>query len=84
MDNKDLPAFPDPRRGAAQTFCNQTPEKEPAGLTKREYFAARIMQALISSWGQHDVTDYGELASDAVLAADKLLAELNKQPAPTT
>lgn len=50
-----------------------TPE---VGLTKREHFAAMFMQGLISAWGQHDVTDFGEIASDAVMAADALLKEL--------
>lgn len=48
------------------------------GLTKREHFAAMMMQGLISAWGQHDVTDFGEIASDAAMAADALLKELAK------
>lgn len=49
-----------------------------AGLTKRELFAAMAMQGLLASWGNHDVTDSGDLASDAVRAADALIAELSK------
>lgn len=48
------------------------------GLTKREYIAVATMQGLLASWGNHDVTDYRELAADAVLAADKLIEALNK------
>lgn len=47
-----------------------------SGLTKREHFAAMAMQGLLSSFGNHDVTDYSEIASDAAMAADALLAAL--------
>ena len=47
-------------------------------LTKREYFAAIFLNGLLSSIGQHDVTDFYSLSSDAVLAADALINELNK------
>jgi len=46
-------------------------------LTKREYFAAMAMQGLLASWGEHDVTDFAEIASDSVKAADSLLAALD-------
>lgn len=48
------------------------------GLTIREYFSAMFMQGLLSSWGQHDVTDFNDLASDSVKAADALIEKLNK------
>lgn len=48
------------------------------GLTIRQELAARAMQGLLSSWGSHDVTSLEEIASDAVRAADALIAELNK------
>jgi len=73
------------------TFLNQThiPANDTAypficdgyvsgGLTKREYFAATMMQGLLASWGQHDVEDYRALASDAVLATNALIAALNE------
>lgn len=46
-------------------------------LTKREQFAMAAFQGLLASWGQHDVTDYKEIAEDAVNAADTLIRELN-------
>lgn len=52
--------------------------KTSFGLTKREHFAALFMNGLLSSWGEHDVTDYDELASDSVKAADALIQQLNK------
>lgn len=69
--NGDMPAMP--------FEGGQNNGLEPSsGITKREHFAAMFMQGLISAWGQHDVTDFGEIASDAVMAADALLKELAK------
>ena len=46
------------------------------GLTKREYFAAMAMQALVSN---HSInTSHCTLAREAVSAADALLEELEK------
>lgn len=85
MRNADMPAMPqtDEYRGNLEYYLMHDesigePPTEGAGLTKREHFAAVAMQGLIASWGQHDVTDFGEIASDAVLAADALLAELER------
>ena len=44
------------------------------GLTKREYFAALAMQALVSA-GSHQVKS---TVKDAVFIADSLLTELEK------
>jgi len=44
------------------------------GLTKREYFAALAMQAMIS----RDVVIPSKIAKDAINFADRLLAELEK------
>jgi hypothetical protein len=75
MENKHQPAFPDPLRGANQSFTNQAPENEPMGLTKREYFAAMALQGLV----QRVDRDKMNLAAQwAVKAADDLLAELEK------
>lgn len=49
------------------------------GLTKREYIATSVLNGLISAWGQHCVTDYNDLAHDAVRAADALINALNQQ-----
>lgn len=46
------------------------------GYTKREDIAKACMQGLLSSYGQHDVTDFEEMAYDAVNAADALLRAL--------
>jgi len=46
------------------------------GINKREYIATSILNGLISAWGSHDVTDYNDLAHDAVMAADALINQL--------
>jgi hypothetical protein len=46
------------------------------GLTKREYFAAMAMQALLSD--PNISTTYSHYAENAVQAADALIAALNE------
>lgn len=52
------------------------------GLTKREYFAAKAMQALITNEQNFDYVHNGNeagVAKDAVLIADALIEALNKE-----
>lgn len=52
-------------------------ERAVFGLTKREYFAAMAMQALI---GDHNlITTYQARCEEAVKYADALIEELNKE-----
>lgn len=53
-----------------------TPEK---GLSKREYFAALNLQALLTDTNYESIE---AAAEDAVHAADTLIAALNAKPAP--
>lgn len=48
------------------------------GITLRQHYAGLAMQGLLASYGTHDVTEYSEIASDAILAADALIEQLNK------
>jgi hypothetical protein len=73
MKNENQPIYPDPMRGAEQSFSNQSPHELPMGLTKREYFAGLAMQGIIA--GNLDVDD---VAHSAVKMADAVLAELEK------
>lgn len=69
IKNADLPAMPTQTNGGDIY----------GGLTKREYFAGLAMQAIIAHpRGLAGVWD--KAAKDSVLAADTLLAELEKQP----
>lgn len=43
------------------------------GMTLRDYFAAKALNGLLASWGEHDVTDYNEIAHDAYMAADAMM-----------
>ena len=49
-----------------------------AGMTLRDYFAAKALQGLLASYGQHDLNSYKELANDAYFAADAMIAERGK------
>lgn len=73
-----MPAMPLPNGADDRPYTlmdgEKFQERHAMGLTKREQFAAMAMQGLIS----HDVTDYDEMASDAVMAANALLAQLEK------
>lgn len=76
--NADLPAFPNSeldRSGTALVSVNK------GGLTKREIFAKAAMQAIISNPAfapGHLRFNTDNLAYDSVLAADKVLRELEK------
>jgi hypothetical protein len=51
------------------------------GLTKREYFAAMAMQAIVSNLNSHrlfGVDNMFDIAKGAVNMADALIEELNK------
>lgn len=67
MTNKDDAVYP------SNYDDNFAPEY---GLTKREYFAAMAMQALVSVHSAN--TSPGYLVKEAVSAADALLEELAK------
>ena len=55
------------------------------GLTKREYFAIKIMQGLISNGDRHSqegdcqTWNYEHLSKISISAADALLSELSKE-----
>lgn len=67
--------FPDPMRGADQSYSNQDPSEHQAGLTKREYYAAMAMQSLA---GRFDLDRVENVAIYAVRVADSLIIELEK------
>lgn len=78
MENKNLPAFPDPNRATIRDFKNNT------GLTKREYFAAMAMQGLLSNpqWmsehkGEKYLMQRDIVAEVSIKMADELLKQLN-------
>ena len=49
------------------------------GLTKREYFAAKMMAAIISSIPNNEtITGYSAIAREAVEASDALINALNE------
>lgn len=73
MENGKQPIYPDPMRGAEQSFTNQSPHDLSMGLTKREYFAGLAMQGLVDRHINYEV-----VAEYAVEYADALLKELDR------
>ena len=87
MENGKQPIYPDPMRGAEQSFTNQSPHELPTGLTKREYFAGLAMQGIMASLTEMRVNGSStlhyagmdeHLAREAVSIADAVLKELDK------
>ena len=48
------------------------------GASLRDYLAAKAMQGLLAAWGQHDGTEFDEIAASAYTMADAMLAEREK------
>ena len=79
MDNANLPAMPICNdNGVPGVARHVLANSEPltVGLTKREYFATMAMQGLCAHSGDYHRPE--DLAHDAVMYADALLAELEK------
>jgi hypothetical protein len=84
MKNSDMPAMPSKvsvnrDSGDVQPYQFGNDDFSTPGLTKREYFAGLALQGLLAS-GPHDCDDHG-VAHDALLFANSLLAELEKEQA---
>lgn len=87
MDNKNQPASPlmmqkigDNEYRPSIPGDDKLWNTPMAGLTKREWFAGMALAGLSQNWdkGNHDI------ALNAVLIADEVMAALEKQPAPDT
>lgn len=76
-ENGDKPMFPDPMRGADQSYVNQSPWELNPGITKREYFAAMALQGLIASDKQASA-NINTAAEYAIKFADELLKQLGE------
>lgn len=78
MKNADFPAMPISRDLILPAQGETLPGGYPYGLTKREHIAAMALQGFLS--GPNADADCGieGLAHDSVMAADFLLAELEK------
>jgi hypothetical protein len=79
MNNGDMSAMP---TTAQCERCNSThyKDEQTAGLTKREHFAGLAMLATLSNANTMDCIASNEttVAEQAVICADALLAELDK------
>lgn len=77
-ENKRIPrVYPDPMRGAEQSFSNQTPWEYDEGLNLRDYFANSAMKGIISASvdliGHGYTLDYKSIAERAYEMADAML-----------
>ena len=73
MSNKDTggPAFPVHPDMAAQLGC--VPSSSDAGMSLRDYFAAKAMQALITAPNVRPMIEDGEVSGWAYKMADAML-----------
>jgi hypothetical protein len=71
--SKDMPAFPCPESSVSQ-FGDPTAYE---GMTLRDYFAAKAMQAEYSQIGQYN--QFEDCAKHAYIMADTMLKERNKK-----
>ena len=73
MNNKDTggPAFPVHPDMAAQLGC--VPSSSDAGMTLRDYFAAKAMQGITSTLSGTAPVLYDAIADDAYEIADAML-----------
>lgn len=83
MENKNRPAFPQSccinENGVYLATAANTEDEQVTGVTKREHFAAKAMQGILSN-PQLDIetTPVETIVHDAVMFADALLTELSK------
>lgn len=68
MKNSEQPAFP--------LVINHETHQPFDGLTKREYFAIKIMQGLLANQRMRDRREYISLS---ILMADEILKELERK-----
>ena len=78
MNSKELggPAFPVHPDMAAQLGC--VPSQSDAGMTLRDYFAAKAMQALITAPNVRPMIEDGEVSWWAYKMADAMLKAREK------
>lgn len=90
MDNKNLPAFPfleynENGYGEAVVFYSPDGSKQiipyKPGLSKREWFVGMALMGLCAN-PEYKVWSNDYVKTAAIGNADRVLAELEKQPAP--
>jgi hypothetical protein len=67
--------FPDPMRGAEQSYSNQTPWNLESGATLRDYFANSAMQGMLSSFNNKTGWSVSDMAESSYLIADAMLKQ---------
>jgi hypothetical protein len=72
--------FPDPMRGAEQSYSNQVPENLPAGLDLRTHMTIEFYKVLLGRISAGMTKK--EMAFQAIAHADVVISVLNEVPLP--
>lgn len=72
--------FPDPMRGADQSFVNQNPENLPSGIDLRTHMTIEFYKVLLGRIGAGMTKK--EMAFQAIAHADVVISVLNEVPLP--
>ena len=67
MEDKNTPAFP------GVTYITMNGEKNPEGMTLRDYFAAKAMQGMLSACTGWSEAGIERLAKCSYMTADQML-----------
>lgn len=83
--NPDFPASPCLMQQIGEDSYRANKPSDPkewnvpnGGIPIKLHIATQLMQGFISAWGEHDVTDFSELAADSLKAADELIKQYNE------
>ena len=68
-------AYPDPMRGAEQSYSNQSPWQLESGMTLRDYFAAKAMQSFTNIWYEDAKNTPESIAKKSYKLADAMLKQ---------
>ena len=80
MINHNAPAFPVPLL-KGETLGGRGGSLDPNGITTRAHFAAMAMQGMVANHSlmTHRAEIYKQIATHAILYADALISQLNKE-----
>jgi len=67
--------YPDPMRGADQSYSNQNPWKLESGMTLRDYFAAKALQSIMISENFNYAKTALEMSDCSYKIADAMLKQ---------
>jgi hypothetical protein len=69
------PVFPDPMRGTNLDVNSHSKEEFTLGISLRDYFAAKVLQGILSDPKRMPVLEYVEICRHAYIVADTMLKQ---------